>query len=693
MRCKHTEYRKAPFTMLRSCFFIAIVCTVMYLGCAPQNVETLPDPLVNNRDSSVTPGQDFFLHANGGWFKRNPIPESESSNGLWLTIGEETRTAVREICEKSAQETKAPKGSNKQKIGDFYASGMDSAASEKAGITPLKSELDRIDAMKSISELAAVAARLHQINGDPIFSFNIYKDDKKPTEYAVALNQGGLGLPDRDYYFKNDERTTGIREAYQKHLFRNFEIIGESPDQARAFADHIFALEKTLAKASRTLEGLRDPYANYNKMSVAELSKLTPSFDWNVFFQNTGLKNVDSVIVGQPEFFKEVENAVKNTSLDAWKAYLRWSVIGTYAAYLNQALVDENFNFYSKTLYGVKQMKPRWKRVVERTNRALGEVIGQVYVEEYLPKGTKEKLLEIGNNIRDVCRERIEKVSWMSDATRERALLKLQTMAMKVGHPDQWRDYSRLSVERDTYVANVMRANVYEFDFMIGKYGKPVDRTEWNITPQTYNAYYDPTNNEIVVPAANIIVPGFGKTMPDDAILYGIIGGSTFGHEIIHGFDDQGSQYDETGKLNNWWTKEDRARFEAKTKMLVTQFNNYVVLDSMHLRGEATLGENIADLGGVELGYDAFKRSAQYKNNQKVAGLTPDQRYFLAYAYAWMIQMRPEMLASRIMSDVHAPAQHRVIGPLSNNVKFYEVFGIKPGDAMYRPENERVSIW
>jgi len=428
-------------------------------------------------------------------------------------------------------------------------------------------------------------------------------------------------------------------------------------------------------------------------MPVRRLKAMTSRMDWSSMMTELGIPNADTVIVGQPEFFTALNGLLRKYSIQDWKAYLTWNLVDTYASFLNRDLEQQNFKFYSTILNGVTQQRPRWKRVVQQTNRYLGELIGQVYIEEYLPKGSKEKLLEIGNAIRDVYGERIKQLDWMSDATKARALSKLSKIVMKVGYPDKWKDMSQLSIDRSSYCANVMRVNAWRHAYNVAKFGKPVDRTEWGMYPQTYNAYYNPSNNEIAVPGCNILVPGFERRLADDAILYGIIGGSTFGHEITHGFDDQGSQYDENGNLRNWWTEEDRAKFLAKTKKIVDQFNHYTILDSLHLNGDATQGENIADLGGVVMGYEAFKKTAQYKENQIIGGLTPDERYFLGYAYAWMVNTKQESLARQIMTDVHAPPEFRVIGPLSNMPEFQRTFDIKPGDAMYRPDSLRVVIW
>ncbi|GAB3723171.1 hypothetical protein GCM10028861_24740 [Flavobacterium koreense] len=470
------------------------------------------------------------------------------------------------------------------------------------------------------------------------------------------------------------------------------ELIGVKQDLATKNAASIMKLETDLAKASRKLEALRDPIKNYNKMSIAQLNGITPNIDWNVTLKDFGIAKADTVIVGQPEFYKALNGMLKSYAIEDWKTYLKWDLVNTYASYLNKEIEDQNFKFYSTVMSGVKVQKPRWKRIVEQTDGSLGELIGQVYVDEYLPKGTKEKLLEIGNNIRDVYAVRIKNLDWMSESTKKKALDKLSKIVMKVGYPDKWKDLSSVTIDRNNYLKNVMAVNKWSYDYMTNKYGKPVDRTEWGMYPQTYNAYYNPSNNEICVPACNIIVPGFEGRMPDDAILYGIIGGSTFGHEITHGFDDQGSQYDDKGNLNNWWTAEDLKKFKQKTALIVSQYSKFKVGDK-NVNGDATQGENIADLGGVVMGYEAFKKTKQFKTNEKISGLTPDQRYFLAYGYAWMVNGTKEYLSQQVMTDVHSPAKYRINGPLANIPEFHKAFNIKPGSAMYQPDSLRVVIW
>jgi putative endopeptidase len=651
------------------------------------------DPITGHIDSSFTPGKNFFYFANNTWFKQHPIPSSEKSNGIFQTIQDTINESIRKICESSVADTQAPKGSNKQKIGDFYFSGMDTVTIEKQGYSKLNEEFNKIDAVKNNSELLSAIAHLHTFEVPVMFSFSVTPDEKNSAQNVVALSQCSLGLPERDYYFNTDSRTSAVRAEYVKYIKSMFQLINVDSVTAAKNSSAIMSLETSLAKASRKMEDLRDPYKNYHKMSIKAVDKLTPSIKWTEMMTALGLKNVDTIVVGQPEFFTSLETILKKSSVDEWKTYLKWLLVNNYADCLNKKIKEEHFHFYSTVLEGIKEQKPRWKEITESTDGLLGELVGQVYVAEYLPKGTKEKLLEIGNNIRSVYADHIKALDWMTDATKQKALSKLNKITMKVGYPDKWKDMSSLEIDRSSYVQNNINIDKWEYNYMINKYGKPVDRSEWNMHPQTYNAYYEPTNNEIVVPACNIIIPGYEGRMPDDAALYGVIGGSTFGHEITHGFDDQGSLFDENGNLKDWWTKEDREKFVAKTKLIVKQFDNYVVLDSMHVKGKNSQGENIADLGGVIMGYEAFKKTKQGQSTELINGYNSDQRYFLSYGYAWMVHVTDAALATQIMSNEHSPAQFRVNGPLSDIEAFYKAFNIKEGDGMYRADSDRVKIW
>lgn len=673
--------------------FLLFVLGIVSCSSETKTETIVPDELVTHIDSAYKPGDDFFMFANNGWFKKNPIPASEQSNGLWQLIQDTINAQVLNICESSAALTDAAKGSNKQKIGDFFYTGMDSVTLNKKGIADLKPDFDRIDGITDLKGVIREAAFIQAVSGAPLFGFFIGQDDKISNKNAVFIAQGGLSLPDRNYYFDTDERAKTVREKFVKHVANMFAIMGYDEAKAAATASKFMQLETAIAKASRKKEDTRDPNLNYNKISFKQLTESTPNIDWNTFVNAAGLSNVDTVVVGQPEFLTAVNGYLKSVPLDDWKNYLKFHLVRGLSRYMDDKTYMESFNFYSTTLRGVKEPKPRWKRVVTQSDASLGELIGQVYVDEYLPKGTKEKLQEIGNAIREVYAERIKNLDWMSDQTKAKALVKLNAIVMKVGYPDKWKDLSSMEIDRNSYVRNVMNANKWEFGYMIAKYGKPVDRTEWGMQPQTYNAYYNPSNNEIVVPGCNILVPGYERKLADDALLYSIIGGSTFGHEITHGFDDQGSKYDELGNLNNWWTPEDSSRFYAKTKMIVAQFDSYIAVDSLHINGELTQGENIADLGGIMMGYEAFKRTNQYKNKEMIAGLNPDQRFFLGYALAWMINERPESVADQVRSNEHSPAKFRVIGPLSDMPEFYSVYGVKEGDAMWRADSVRVKIW
>ena len=662
-------------------------------SCSPKNNGQTKDELSSHIDSTVKPSEDFFLYANGKWFNEHPIPASEQSNGLWQLIQDTINAQIKNICESSAAITNVEKGSNKQKIGDFFYSGMDSVSLNKKGIDDLKTELDLIDAIKDVNGIVKASAQLHIFAASPLFSFYVGQDDKISSKNAVFIGQGGLSLPDRGFYFDAEERAVMIRKEFVNHVNNMFKILKYDDKTAKMAADNLMKLETAIAKTSRKREDTRDPHKNYNKITFKQLAASTPNLDWNIFINETGLKNVDSVIVGQPEFLTALNGYLKTFPLTDWKNYLKFHLIRSMARYADDKTFMESFHFYATILRGVPEPKPRWKRVVGQTDGSLGELIGQVYVAEYLPKGTKEKLMEIGTAIRSVYAERIKQLDWMSEPTKVKALSKLNTIVMKVGYPDKWKDMSTLSIDRTSFLRNVMNANKWEFNYMIAKYGKPVDRTEWGMYPQTYNAYYNPSNNEIVVPGCNIIVPGYERKLADDAILYSVIGGSTFGHEITHGFDDQGSKYDELGNLNNWWTADDSTKFYTKTQLIVKQFNNYIAVDSLHINGELTQGENIADLGGIMMGFEAFKKTAQYKNKEKVGGLNPDERFFLGYAFAWMVNERPEAIANQIKSNEHSPAKYRVIGPLTNMPEFYATFGIKQGDKMYRNDDLRVKIW
>ena len=663
------------------------------ISCQPSGKASVKDALAAHIDASIKPGDDFFLYANGLWFKENPIKSSEQSSGIFQVIQDTINSQILKICQSSAAVQNPEKGSNKQKIGDFYFSGMDSTQLNSIGISAIQKQLDQIDAITDFTQLASMASFIHRSSGSPLFAFGVSQDSKISSKNAVLVWQGGLSLPDRTYYFDMDARTVQIRKKFEQHLENMFRILKYDDAKAKTAAVNTMKLETALALASRKKEATRDPLKNYTKLSFKQLSELTPNFNWALFNKEVGLQNVDTVIVGQPEFLSALNASLKKFPLADWKNYLKYHFTRGMASYLDDATYQEAFNFYSKTIRGVQKPKPRWKRVVEQNDGYLGELIGQVYVSEYLPKGTKGKLVEIGNAVKSVYADRIKNLDWMSAITKEKALKKLGSMIMKVGYPDKWKDLSSMEISRSSFAENAVNANIWHFGYMISKFGKPVDRTEWDMEPQNYNAYYNPSNNELVVPGCNILVPGYEHKLADDAILYSIIGGSTFGHEMTHGFDDQGCKFDARGNLNNWWTKDDSIKFYRKTKAIVTQFNKYNPVDSLHINGDLTQGENIADLGGIIMGYEAFKKTKQYKSNEIIAGLTPDKRFFLSFGLAWMINQRPEAIANQVQSDEHSPAKYRVIGTLSNVPDFFKAFGVKEGDKMWRPDSLIVRIW
>lgn len=676
-------------------WLIALISLTVF-SCKPKAEKTeiaREDFMKDFIDSTVNPGDDFFKFAVGTWLKNNPIPESERSWGIWTLVNEENYARIRKINEDAAANTKAAKGSNEQKIGDFWYTGMDTVTIEKQGITPLKPELDKIAAIQDKAGVINSAAYLHSIQVQPFFGNYIFQDEKNSNQFRLHFYQGGIGLPDRDYYFDKDERTTNIRAEYVKHISKMFQLTGVDVTTADKNAANIMRMETAFAGASRKLEALRDPYANYNRMSIADVNKLCPAIPWESFLTQAGIKNIDSVIVGQPEFFKQLNKSITTESIDNWKAYLQWNLLNAYAGQLSSDFDKEHFNFYGTILNGTKEQRARWKRVLDAEEDAMGFMLGQLYVAKYYPPEQKARYEKIVDNVMEAYKVRIQQLDWMSPATKEKALLKLSTVIKKVGYPDNWRDYSSLETARDSYVQNAIRASKYLHAYEVAKLYKPVDRTDWDMTPQTWNAYYNPSNNEIVLPAAAFIVPGVPDEFVDDAIAYGYAAGSTIGHEITHGFDDQGSQFDEKGNLVEWWTPEDRAQFLERTKKIVEQFNNYIIIDTIHVNGDATQGENIADLGGMLLGFEAFKMTDQYKEGKLIGGYTPTQRYFLGFALSWYGKYRDEAMVLRAKTDVHSPNFLRVNGPAYNIPEFYDAFGVKPGDKMYVPDSLRVKIW
>ncbi|HTS00416.1 MAG TPA: M13 family metallopeptidase [Bacteroidota bacterium] len=671
---------------------VLLAIAALAAGCGRPSPRGAEHFLADDIDTSVSPGRDFFRYANGRWLAANPIPASERGWGVGNLVQEETYARLRSICE-DASSSSAAAGSPAQKIGDYYFAALDTATIERAGIAPLRADLDRIDAISGRASLLAELAVLQTYGAGPLFSPFVAQDEKNSAAYSFHLWQGGLGLPNRDYYVNTDARTAGIRREYVAHVGAMLGLLGENPDSAAAHAAGIMAIETALAKASRKLEDLRDPYRNYHKLSLRSLGALAPALSWATLLPAMAIRGADSVVVGQPEFYAEVGRLLSSRAPGAWKEYLRWTLVNRFASTLGAAFEREHFHFYQTVLSGVREPRPRWKRALDAEERAMGDMLGQLFVARYVSPSMKARYTKLVDDIFAAYAERIRRLDWMSEATRTKALAKLSAVTRKVCYPDKWKDYSALVIDRSSFCANQMRADVWEYNYYAAKLGKPVDRTEWEMTPQTYNAYYNPSNNEIVLPAAGLLIPGVPDSLVDDAVIYGYAGASTIGHEVTHGFDDEGRQFDAAGNLRNWWTPEDEKRFNARAKLMVDQFNGYVVLDSLHVNGKACLGENIADLGGVLIGYDAFKKTHEGRSDTLIDGLTGDQRFFLAYAYSWLGHIRDEGLARQVMTDVHAPQFLRVNGPLANVPAFYSAFALKPGDPMERPDSLRVSIW
>jgi putative endopeptidase len=655
-------------------------------ACHQDNTNVKPDFLTANIDTTVKPSEDFFEFANGGWIKRTPIPDEERAWGLGNLVEEEIYQREKVVNEGAGNQ----EGPIQKKIGDFWYSGMDTADIDKAGLTPLKPALQNIQEINNARDLINEVATLHLAGIHLLFQDYVAQDDKNSSEMAFQISQGGLGMPNRDYYFNTDARSVAVRNAYKNYLVETFMQLGAK--DANEKAEKVLSLETSLAKASRKLADLRDPYANYHKMGIKTLTDLTPAFDWTKYFQAVGATNLDSVIVGQPEFLQALNNDLTKAPLQDWKDYMSFQLVFRSAPYLDSTTF-KNYFTYTQSLSGVKAPKVRWKRVIDAENAAMGDALGQLFVKEYFPDQAKQRYSDLIENIRSAFKDRIAKLTWMSDTTKLRAYDKLARMTKKVGYPDKWKDLSTMVINRGPLVLNMQSARSWWFRYNLSKLGKPVDRTEWDITPQTYNAYYNPSNNEIVMTAAGFTIPGMKDADLDDAFVYGYAGANWIGHEMTHGFDDQGRQYDANGNLKGWWQPEDSIQFSKRAQMIIRQFDEFVPVDTLHINGSATQGENIADLGGMLIGLDAFKKTDAYKNGVKINGYTPTQRFFLGYAYGWMEEVRKEALASQVMTDVHAPEKYRTNGPVVNVPEFYEAFDVKPGDKMYRPDSVRVYIW
>ena len=644
----------------------------------------------NNMDTTVKPGDDFFEYANGAWLKRTVIPSDKTRWGSFDELRDRTNKSVQTLLE-DVKNTSAAAGTDEYNVASFYKSGMDTAAIDKLGLEAIRPELDAINGISNQQQFLDVVLNNYKKGLQTILRGYIGPDDKAVNKNITQLTQGGLGLPSKDYYTDQDENSKKNREAYKTYIAKILSLSGQDATTAEKNATAIFNIENQLAAASLYPTEMRDPHKMYNKFSLDEFSKKTPNLNWKNIFQQLGITGEDSLLVSNPKYYEVLSGMLNSIPMENWKQYLYFHTISDMAPYLSKDYEEASFAFYNQQLSGQKEQKPRWERVMDVINGSIGEQLGKLYVDRYFKPEAKEKMKELVGNLEAAFQERIQRLDWMSEATKAKALAKLNAFMLKIGYPDKWRDYTGLKITPENYAQNILNAAQFEFNFNVAKLGKPVDKTEWFMTPNTVNAYYNPAFNEIVFPAAILQFPFFDFNA-DDAVNYGGIG-AVIGHEMTHGFDDQGSQYAADGNLSNWWTAEDREKFNAKTQMVVNQFNSYTVLDSIPVNGELTLGENIADLGGVTIAYDAFKKTKQGQSNELIDGFTPDQRFFLSWAQIWRGKATQERAKQLIKIDPHSPSKWRAIGPLSNFDPFYKAFDVKEGDKMYRPENERAKIW
>ncbi len=685
--------KKTFFYSLISLFILGIVFfSSGFKKDFPGFTANTPQDEINiaNFDKSVKPQDDFYHYVNGTWLKNNPIPPAEAAWGSFNQVNDSNIAHLRKILESASTDKNTQPGSIEQKVGDYFALIMDSNKLNKEGISPLKDELSKINAISDNKSLWTESAHLMKIGPDVMFGFGAGQDSKISTKEVCMFGQSGISLPTKDYYLDTTMRMRQIRAGYFNYVKLLFEQMNETPEAADKDANKVLDIETQMAKASMSRVELRNIHAQYNKMLFTDLEKMTPNIDWNACLDMFGLKSIDTVIVNQPEFMKNINTMTKTVSIDDWKVYLRYHLVHSEASKLGDSIYKISFNFWGKTLQGVRQMQPRWKRAVQGTSGAMGQLLGQLFVAKYFSPEAKAMVKEMVGNIITAYKERISQLEWMSAETKKTAYAKLDKIMLKLCYPDKWKDYSALHIQRDAFVLNSFRVNEWDFNYNINKLGKPVDRTEWGMSPQTVNAYYNPSLNEIVFPAA-IMQPPFFDPKRDDAMNYGAMGG-IIGHELTHGFDDQGSQFDADGNLHKWWTDQDSARYFKRLSVLINQFNKYEI-DSAHVNGELTIGENTADLGGMTIAYYALQADLKQHPEGIVDGFTPEQRFFISWAQGWRQNIRPAYVRQLVNSDPHSPAMFRVLGPMSDMKEFYQAFKVKAGDAMYRPDSLRAVIW
>lgn len=676
-------------------FVIIILSAVFWSGNVRLQVKTGSGLDLNDLDTTVDPNVDFYEYSNGNWLKNNPVPPEYSSWSIWSELRNKNKEILKKILESASKDKNASQGSNRKKLGDLYYMAMDTVTLEKEGISPLKNDLAKIDAIGSREDFQKVFAYMKSFGSGGLFRLSAGQDDKNSSNVILNLFQGGTGLPEKDYYLREDEKSIKVRSQYADFITNIFGLLGYDRSSSLKYARRVIDIETRLAKASMSRVDMREAEATYHLMTLDEVRSVTPDFSWDILFGELGLADKrlfeKGINVGQPEFFKELNRMISDVSIDDWKIYLKWNLARSASNKLNSAFENENFNFNSKVLRGTEKLDVRWKRSIDLVESVMGEPLGQLFAEEKFSPQTKIKALEMVENIKTAFAERLKVNEWMSDATKKEAMKKLSMFTVKIGYTDKWKDYSGLQTDRNSLYENLKKATAYNQKMNFDKIGKPVNKDEWFATPQTVNAYYSSSKNEIVFPAG-IMQPPFFDPDADDALNYGGIGAS-IGHEITHGFDDQGRKYDGEGNLKDWWTENDAKNFKERADKLVKQYSGYVATDSLHINGELTLGENIADLGGLLIAYDALHIANKGKEIKPIDGFTPEQRFFLAFSRIWKSNMRPEVIRMLVNSDTHTPNKFRVTGTISNVPYFKDAFNGKDGDPMINDISKRVVIW
>jgi len=675
---------------MKKIVFTLIIAGLSMSSCIDKKTTGVPGIDLTDLDTTMSPAEDFYQYACGGWVAKNPLPAEYARYGSFDRLAENTQKQLQELVLELDASTQ-PEGSVARKIAMLYHSAMDSVKLNAEGIEPIRKDLEQIKALENKEALIGHLANMQKRGIWPFFVLYAGADDMNASMNILHTYQSGLGMGERDYYLSPEERNRELREKYVLHVEKMFVLAGFSTTEAQKAASDVMAIENRLAAASLSREDLRDPYKNYHKMSLEELSRLAPQMDWNLYFESLGDKEIKELNVAQEKFIAEVVAVIHETELNALKNYLGWNLINTAANFLSDDIALQNFDFYGRTLSGSEEMRARWKRALGAINGTLGEALGQVYVEKHFPPRAKERMLKLVDNLQLSLGERISSLEWMSEETKQKALEKLGTFHVKIGYPDKWKDYSSLEIKEDSYWENICRASLFSFNEGMDKVGKPVDKEEWLMNPQTVNAYYNPTTNEICFPAG-ILQPPFFNMDADDAVNYGAIG-VVIGHEMTHGFDDQGSQYDKDGNLANWWSPEDSEKFAERTAVLEEYFNKIEVAPGVFANGKFTLGENIADHGGLQVSFHAYTKTDEYKQNQNIDGLTPAQRFFIAYAHVWANNIREQEILRRTAEDPHSLGYWRVNGALPHIDAFVEAFNLKEGDAMFLPKEQRASIW